>query len=361
MKKLLLAMMFLALTVPALAAEPMFVFEKAATSAVPPDFQAWHSQFEKNGDYGDSWFFYAQTDEGGALFAMLAVTNLGLSTYMTSIDVQYYAPDGKRHAVHKEYARDVLTASSKEMDTKVAKNRVWGGGNTYHYQLDEPEMKLLLNLENVLPSYKFGDGAVKFYNDKSAEWTLGINCPRAVSSGTLEAGGKTYNMKGRGYHDHGWATIKLPSFIKKWFTVRIFHDKYTVVFHHQYITPKFGGGNIKFGFFGTENAIITPLRDFIYEPKSYRPDTSPYKIPTELEIAFEGNGWKVSGNIVEEKFLESIDVLGQVSWPVRMLIKAFYTNPFLIRYMGHYELDVTGPEGKTERIKGTALIESNYY
>lgn len=359
-KYLFLLIGVIAVPLVAYAASPYFAFEQGGPRGVSAAFQAWHPEFEDNGDYGESWFFYVQTDDGGALFAMLSITNLGLRTFGTTCDINYYAADGKVYDFHKETDRTAITASTAKMDTKIGNARVWGGGGEYHFTVDEPEIKMNFTLQNLLPSYKFGNGAVKFYEDKSAEWTLGINAPAAKSSGSITIGGKTFDLKGHGYHDHGWATIKLPSFVRKWFTFRALDEKLSLVLHHQYLTDNFAKENIRFGLFGKDGNIEASSRNFLYTPKKWRTESG-FKIPTELEITMNAGGYKINGTVTEKRFLAAVDVLGQISWPIRMAIKAFYTNPYLIRYLGQYEIDVTDKDGNVEHFSGTSLLEANYY
>jgi Svf1-like protein len=342
------------------AADPYFAFEKSGPRGVSAAFQSWHPEFEDNGDYGESWFFYVQTDDGGALFAMISITNLGLRTFGTTCDINYYSPDGKVYNYHKEHDRTAITASTAKMDVKVGSARVWGGGSEYHFTVDDSELKMNFTLHNLLPSYKFGNGSVKFFEDRSSEWTLGINTPTTKSTGSITIGGKTFNLKGYGYHDHGWATIKLPSFVRKWYTFRALDDKFSLVLHHQYLNSNFGKENIRFGLLGMNGKIAAASRNFLYTPQKWRSESG-FKIPTELEITMNAGGYKVHGTVTEKRFLAAVDVLGQISWPIRMAIKAFYTNPYLIRYLGQYEIDITDKDGNVEHFSGVGLIEANYY
>jgi len=343
----------------ALAAEPISLFEPDGTSGVSADFQRWHSEFEDNGNYGESWFYVARTNDGGTLFTMLSITNLGLSTFMASLDLQYYAPDGRKWNLHHEYDRDEITAASDRMDITVGPARTWGGGNAYHVTIDESDVKLDFHLANELPSYKFGGGKVLFYADQSAEYTLGISAPRAASSGTVSFGGESFDLAGKGYHDHGWSTIKMPSFIKEWYAVRLFADDYSLVLHRQFLQPKFGGGENKFGLLGHNGKIVGTTRNFRLNGTKFREEAG-HQLPTEIAVLVNTNGYKVEGTITELRYQESIDVLGRISFPIRMAIKAFYTNPYFLRYMGQCELDVT-KDGVTEHVSHECLVEIDYY
>lgn len=343
----------------ALAARPYVAFERTG-EALTADFQAWHPEFEENGNYGESWFFIVQADDGGLLYALVSVTNLGLRTFDGSVDVQYHAPDGRSWNVHQEVTRSQIQGSGDRMDLTVGGARVWGGGRAYHLSVDHPEAKVRLDLQNVLPPYMFGNGRIVFHEARDAEYTLGINAPRARASGSVTAGGQTFSLAGHAYHDHGWATIKLPDFISKWYSLRLFDPKYTLVLHRQFLTEDYGGGDIRFGLLGVDDRVVAGSRNFTFTARNTRKHSTGFAVPTVLDVAMNAGGWQVKGTLTETRFVEAIDVLGRISLPVRLAIKAFYTNPYLLRYLVRYDLDVTH-DGQTEHISGEAVMEADYY
>lgn len=363
MKKLILMLMFLFVMLNVShAAEKFTSFEGKNTVNIPDAFKAWHNKFENNKDYGESWFFMVQTDDGGVLFALATITNLGLRTFDGIVDAQFYTPDGKNYSLHSENKRDSIKASTDKMDVKIGKTRTWGSGSNYHFTTSEKDMQIKLDVTNVLPSYMFGNGTVHFFEDRSSEWSIGINTTRGKSSGQLTVGGKTYSLKGRAYHDHGWATIKMPEAFSKWFALRIYDPKYTLVLHKQFLTKKFGSGRHTFGYFGTNEKLIGSTRNFAFDLTNVRKDKkSGYSMPTAFKVSVKTGGYTVTGTVKESRFLESIDVLGQVSWPVRIVIKAFYSKPYMHRYIAQYELDITDNEGKTEHISGQGVVEANFF
>ncbi len=344
------------------AAEPFFSFEPAdKTGRVPQSFQGWHSQFEDDNDYGESWFFLAHANDGGVLFAMLSITNLGLRTFDGRLDAQYYDADGTPYRFHKELKRDSVKALKDKMDVTVGKSRAWGGGSSYNISIDYPEFKMQMNIKNKLPSLIVGDGSVKFFKDKSSEWTLGMNVPRGTTSGKLTVKGKSFDLAGNGYHDHGWSTIKMPDIMSKWYSLRLYGEKYSIIFHQQTMSKKFGKKSHKLGVFGVDGKMIAPIRHFTFTPTEWEKHKAGYKIPLAFDVALKAGGYDVKGTVRMDTFLDAIDVLGQVSWPIRIVIKAFYSNPYMYRYVGAYELDITAPDGSKEHISGKSVIESNYF
>ena len=352
MKTLLLRLSMLLLSsllcpLVARAAEPVYVFEDDGSRGIDARFQGWHSELEDEGDYGESWFFMAQTAQQGFLFVLLSVTNLGLRTFDCSYDIDYYPADGGVHHFHRECVRDDIHGTTTGMDITMGEAHAWGGAGSYRVTVDEGGTRLDLRLQGELPAYKFGNGKVQMYADRSAEWTLGINAPRARTSGSLTMDGQTFDLTGVCFYDHGGATEKLPTYLSRWFTLRVYDTRYSLVLHHHYLSDKFGGGAVKFGMFGDGDQLAATSRNFRYLPVSWRTHDNGMRVPTEIQVLMNAGGCRVEGTVSEVRFLEAVDVLAALSWPVRTAIRTFYSDVWLMRLVGHYELDITAHFIKT--------------
>jgi hypothetical protein len=342
--------------------EPLFVFENGTENVIDAKAQQWHTQFEQNGDYWESWYFIAQMHDGGVLFAVASITNLGLRTFEGICDLSYHPPEGKTVSFHREFPRKEIRAAPDKLDLAIGTCRVSGHGRTTEFAVSDPEIDLQLAFAGTLPPYQFGNGTVYFHADRSAQWTLGITAPRAKVSGELRTHGMRLRLAGNGYHDHSWSTIKVPSMLRRWYTLRIFDRKYTPILHDQRFTDSFGGGENQFALLGVEDKIVAAPRAFSYVARKWhRDEASGLEIPTEFSLELSSNGYTVRGAVREQRLLESIDVLEHISWPIRILIKAFYAKPRLVRYIARYDLDITSPRGATEHISGTAPVEVNDY
>lgn len=346
----------------AAGADPFYAFEGKNSDWISNEGQAWHDQYEDDGDYGESWFFLGKTDDGGSYFVLLSITNLGMSTYGGVVDINYYSPKGEEYLYHYEIDREDQKVSAEKMDVKIGKARAWRKGSTYRVKITEDDAQVDLTLACAVPAFQWGGGQVDFYEDRSALWGLGLNCARGASSGTFEAKGKSFSLAGTGYHDHGVATIKMPTFLARWYTLRLWDPKLTVILHQQYMSDTFGSKLNRFALVGTADKLIAGARRFTYKPLAWREDDdSGNKIPTELALALKAGGYTITGTVKESRFIDSVDVLGQISWPIRTMIKAFYSDPYLIRYFVQYELDVTDKDGTEEHLSGVGIAEANYY
>jgi hypothetical protein len=102
--------------------------------------------------------------------------------------------------------------------------------------------------------------------------------------------------------------------------------------------------------------------DFSYEPLQWRKDEkSGRRIPAEFELLLTAGDYVLSGTVKEKTFLDSIDVLQSLSWPVRTAIKAFYTEPFLIRYLADCEIEMKHKNVALRTISASGVVETNVY
>jgi hypothetical protein len=305
---------------------------------------AWHQEYEGVEDYAESWFFLAMTADQGLLMASLSITNLGPGTFNGVATFQYYGPGGVRHVFHREVSREDVRAQGQGLDLTVGPGRVTRSSQALRLAVRDGDVDLELRLDHfVPPRLEVGEGP----------WRMELDVPRAQSTGTLAIGAQRYSLRGEGYHDHTWSLEKLPELMERWFTLRVLGPDQTVVLHQQK-----GEGLRQFGLCG-DAASLHPLQDFRYTPTSWRQEpTSGRKFPTAFAVQIDQPGCQVTGTVRETRFLDAIDVLEHLSWPVRVLVKMAYT-PTMIRYFGRYDLAVTRAEATTT-LSGIGLVETNY-
>jgi hypothetical protein len=339
---------------------PFYAFEQTAESFDSAS-KGWHREYERNNNYAETWFFMVQTKQGGVLFVTLSVSNLGMRTFDGACDVRFYAASGDRYDAYAQYRRKDISGARDHLDLTIGPNHLVSTGRTYHLKINEEKLQIDMTLKNVLPEFQFGNGRVFFYRDRSADWNIRLNAPRAVTTGTLTVADKTLPLDGDGYHDHVWSTIKLPTFAEKWYTLRLYDERFSIILHQIHLTDKFGGGKICAGIIGDKDKL-TPTRRFLYQPLKWRKEeTSGLHIPEELSVFIETNEYTIKGTVKEARFLDSIDVLGRLSWSTRTIIKTFYTKLYLVRYQARCDIQLTDNTGARHPISGLGVVGTNFY
>lgn len=346
---------------PSRAAEGLTVFSGPSTPGIPADFMGFHN-LEKEKNYGENWYFFVQ-DEGGALFfASLTITNLGLHTFDSILNATFVPPGGAPIKVHKEFGRKELKVTSGAFDVQIGRNRAWGAPPEFHITLDEKEMKADITLSAELAPYRRGDGLVRLGSGGASRFFgYGINAPRAQARGSVSAGGKTFTISGVGYHDHSWQTCKMTDIARKAVSLRLWNGGVTIDLQDQYLKESYGGGRISVGLVGRAGKIVAESTDYslnLLEMKKFK--GSPYEYPGRIDLNLVSGNVRVNGTLKVTEVFQSLDMLQDLSWPVRMAVRAFYGRPWTYRMRARYNLEVT-IDGKTEMIQGEAIPSMLYY
>jgi hypothetical protein len=66
-------------------------------------------------------------------------------------------------------------------------------------------------------------------------------------------------------------------------------------------------------------------------------------------------------NLKETQFLESINVLGQLAWPMQKLLNSFCTKPYLIRCLPGNDNDVVDKDGLRHQFLGAGVVGTNSF
>ena len=82
---------------------------------------------------------------------------------------------------------------------------------------------------------------------------------------------------------------------------------------------------------------------------------APHPRPEGYLVDMARDGYRVRGTVRVTRVFQNEDVLANLSWPVRLAVKAFYAKPWLFRMRGEYDLEVD-LRGEKRRIRGNTLL-----
>lgn len=329
------------------------------TQGMPVEFMRFQAM-EKESNYGENWLFFIQQEDGTHFYSMLTITNVGLHTYDCYVNLAFVPAGGTLTKIHKEYRRDKLKASTEIYDVKIAKNRAWGTPPNFHLKIREDNFKADLDFHSELPSYRAGSGKILIGKNKK-ECGYGINAPRARASGSITVGDKRYSINGHGYHDHEWQTIKATEFSRGGCYLLVWHDDLTIILQDTYLKDAYGGGKLQLGLVGKGGKILAENNRYTMDITTTKKDKpSGYEWPDTIIIDFASDNVKVTGTVQATSVIQNMDMLAELSWPIRFFIRAFVSNPWLHRTWATYDLQVT-IGGETQQITGETIPGALYY
>ena len=316
--------------------------------------------------YGESFYLNAFDDQGNVVTSLISITNYNpFNKGMGSFDINW-VEDGNVRTIHHEFDRDEITKDPIKGMTFGDNSYIKVGAKTttLFYQgedINGDDVEVHINMSHTETGAQSGDSNIYLENNKDHYWGLKMIAPRGEVTAKLKSDGSLSTLKLKGYLDHGNATAKVPDFSDHWYRLIFFSDKWTIDLHE--ITPKFIYGLKKpqMLYVAKNNQSIGMFADWEYVDGGFvSHQYSPYDPPKRWELNLERDDLKIKGTVTVAKEVLAIDVLGSVSWAVRMLVKAFYSNAWQHYFLVDVALTIEH-NGITEQVKGTGMATAEYY
>jgi len=321
----------------------------------------------KAGGYGESFYLNAFDTHGNVVTALISMTNYNpFNRGMGSFDINWVEND-KIRTVHQEFDRDEIKKDPTKgtLFGKHSYIKVSAGNTAIYYQGEDTNgdsVEIQINMEHIEAGAQSGDSNLYLGKDKDSYWGLKMIAPRGTVVAQLKTDDDISNtLNLNGYLDHGNANAKVPDFSDHWYRLLFFSDNWTIDLHE--ITTKFNYGPQKpqMLYVAKNNKAIGMFADWDYIDEGFTAhEDSPYDPPTSWQLNLERDGIKISGTVKVSKEVLAIDVLGSVSWAVRMMVKAFYSNAWQHYFLVDVDLTIEH-EGVTEQVKGMGMATAEYY
>lgn len=334
--------------------------DRRTTDTMPIEFLRWQA-LENESDYGENWSFFVQQKDGSNFYGTFTVTNVGFHTYDCYVNLGFADAAGKLTKIHKEYGRDKLKASKNVFDVAIAGNRAWGAPPEIHLKMNEDNVKANLTFISELPPYRLGDGKIILDKKDKKVDAYGINMPRAHATGTVSVGDQNYAIDGIGFSDHEWQTAKVTNFLRGGIYLLIWHDDLTIILQDTYLKGDDAGKKLQLGIVGKSGKIVAESQHYAMDvTRKAKDKSSGYEWPEAIAVNFDANNVKVTGTLQTVAVVQNMDMLAELSWPIRFFIRTFVSNPWLRRMWANYDLNVT-IDGKTRHIAGKTIPGAIYF
>jgi hypothetical protein len=307
--------------------------------------------------YGEGWFWLGVFDEGSYSFANFTISNLGPGDNKGQADMTVWEPSGQTYVRRAPFKEGALKAAPGKMDIQIGANHLWGSYPTFNLKMAEQDVALDLRYQATLPSFTINSGRI-CYGKPDDFYSAYITAPRAKVSGVLRTPSGQRQVNGFGYSDHGWVTMLPHEYSKRWFTLRCFHEKYTLDFLEFTTPPKWGGQRAPMVIFGANDKVLYGGPRYTLTPSDWQ--TEPkfgQKYPKRWDFSFEQAGKvKVEGSYAVQKVMHVIDVLSQLNFLERQ-IAGLFAKTYLLRFVVNVEATVTTPDGTAEKFAAPGVAE----
>jgi len=350
-----------------LASQKISYFPSATENFSDLDQSSYEYTPTKADGYGESFYLNSFDAHGNVVTALISITNYNpFNKGMGSFDINWVEND-KVRTVHQEFDRDEIKKDPTK-GTKFGKYshiKVSTDSTEIYYRgkdTDGEAVDIRINMKHAEAGAQSGDSNLYLGDDKDKFWGLKMVVPRGQVVAQFKSDeGRIRTLNLDGYLDHGNANAKVPDFSDHWYRLLFFSDNWTIDLHE--ITTKFGYGSQKpqMLYVAKNNKAIGMFADWDYVDEGFKAhEDSPYEPPTSWKLNLERDDIKISGTVKVSKEVFAVDVLGSVSWAVRMMVKAFYSNAWQHYMLVDVDLTIEH-EGVTEYVKGTGMATAEYY
>jgi hypothetical protein len=348
------------------ASQKITYFPSATDGFSDLDHSSYTYNPSKAAGYGESFYLNSFDTHGNVVTALISITNYNpFNKGMGSFDINW-VENNKTRTVHQEFDQDEIKKDSiKGMQFGKHSYIKVGTDNTSIYyrgkDTNGTKVEIQIDITHTEPGVQSGDSNLYLGDDKDSYWGLKMIAPRGQVTAQLTSSASTSTLTLNGYLDHGNASAKVPDFSDHWYRLIFFSENWSIALHE--ITPKFKYGPRKpqMLYVAKNNKAIGIFADWDYIDDGFKAHKdSPYAPPNSWEINFERDDIKISGTVKVSKEVLAIDVLSTVSWAVRMLVKAFYSNAWQHYFLVDVDLTIE-QNGVKEHVSGVGMATAEYY
>ncbi len=198
----------------------------------PSSVEIWEDGTRTNGGKSGTyewWYFDFKLSDGTTMvidFLTKPITGINKAS-RPFFFVEINFPDGRKYARAWNYKATEAFFSSDSCYVRMGQSFVHGNLKNYTIHIDEKDFKLDLKLHNTAVSWRPQTGHLFFGKDKFFAWLVAV--PRGNVKVNFSIDKTTYNLTGKGYHDHNWGNYPMYKLIHHWYWSRTQFDNYTVI------------------------------------------------------------------------------------------------------------------------------------
>ncbi len=317
----------------------------------------WQRHPNKGKYFTESWTIAGRSHGGHIMYLNFLYSNIGVFAGSAAVNLAYRHPgkEGKHYVF--EYKQ-----SEWGEDPKIG--RIGVGGNWMAFKdgkaevrIKEDDVTMALQLESWTKGAKLHTGKYMVGKDS---WVKVFNpIPRATMKGKVTIDGKSFYFEGDAFVDHWVQSLLATDYCHRMYTVRFFHEEYTVALLIQEPQKKIGKGRVVQVLVTDRNGIISFGAPLKLRAKKHKQDPKGHSYATTYNVEYgEADGAvQLKGTFSKGKLWDRDAILDQLNAAQKQVVKWVAGNPVVYRLEGKANLTLT-VDGEVKELKGPALMES---
>ena len=305
--------------------------------------------------YFQTWNAYWKTDNGYHIFANFVLSNLGVGDNTCGLNIAIVTPEGKSDVETLQLKGEHFTGSTEKLDVKCGQ-AIWTGDTqsiTIQAQLQR------LGLDMVMKRTAPGFDPPRVYLDPDHEDEVAYNMPHinSIATGKIMMDGKWIPLKGRAIVEHLAQNVPLYAYSRIWHRIRIMDGNTSLVMGGFEPSSDLKEGYTLLVITQGDRIVYTSDKAILKATAFETDPESGYKVPTAFTVSLNDPNMQLMATIERKRAINRIDVLEQLNWFLRVIVRTFFTNPWLFRK----EIEVKGSyvlHGQKHSIDTKAMQEA---
>lgn len=330
----------------------------------------WEDGIRTSGDKGtyEWWYFDSEYEDGTKVVVIFFTKNKfdvkGPANPTVVIDITL--PNGK--TISKSFSEGEgkkIRASKDKCDVKIGQSSIMYSNGNYEIHFAHDDIEYTCTMKSMIPMWRPGTGHMYFGKKQEDFFAWFVAQPSAKIDATLKISGKTFQLKGTGYHDHNWGNIEMNKIINHWYWCRVQIGSYTIIASDIVAEKKYGYSRIPV-FLLSKNGEI--LEDNEEKLVLERLNTECHNITkkfmdNKLSFIYKGeNEINYKLQFTRERDILAANLVDGIglSKIKKIIAKAIGINPTYVRCIGKARL-IVEENGLEQVLEGEALWEQMFF
>ncbi len=306
-------------------------------------------------EYFQTWNAYWKTDKGFHIFANFVLSNMGVGDNTCGLNIAIIKPDGTSDVETLQLKGEHFKGSTEKLDVRCGQ-AVWvGDANKLTIQARLNRLAIDMVMKRTAPGFD----PPRVYLDSDREDEVAYNMPHinSIGTGKILIDNEWHTLQGRAIVEHLAQNVALYEYSRIWHRIRILDGDTSVVMGGFEPSSALTEGYTLLVITKGDKIVFTSDKAILKATAFETDPESGYPVPTAFTVTLNDPNMKLNLNIKRERPINRIDVLQQLNWFLRVIVRTFFTNPWLFRQ----EIDVQGSyvlHGKTHNIETKAMQEA---
>ncbi len=324
--------------------------------------------------HNEVWYFDATADDGTKIvvgFRPKLPGDMAREVSSPNLNINVIAPDGQEFVDFIEVDPADAEMADDRCHVRYCRHYVTGNLREYHVVVAPVNgVGVDLRYEALVEPFRPGGTAHVALGADDEYYYTDFSIPRNRVTGTVTAGGRTWEITGSGYHDHQWMNIHPFVAWHHWLWGRFYGERFTAVIYDFTTSERFGFTNIPIlGVMDAAGKLVLDNRQPVERTiESYHDERTGKDYPKRSHYVFRDGDVTATLDIEWVELIEFRDTYGDAERGDRYGMsgegmKARYDQmgiqPTYMRYYATATLRVDDGNGTTSE-SGDMIYEFNY-